>query len=120
MSDLATQVQNCARCPLGNGQKSTQDSSWHWCLLISQRSPAAIVFHGAQERLAGGSATQCLETETFQFQLRDRVSEGERRERERDRDRDTETETEGQTETDRDRQTDIDRQRQQRETETGR
>lgn len=85
MSDLATQVQNCARCPLGNGQKSTQDSSWHWCLLISQRSPAAIVFHGAQERLAGGSATQCLETETFQFQLRDRVSEGERRERERDR-----------------------------------
>lgn len=34
---------------------------------------AAITFYGAQERLAGGSATHCLETETFQLQLRDRV-----------------------------------------------
>lgn len=25
----------------------------------------AIIFHGAQERLAGGGATHCLETETF-------------------------------------------------------
>lgn len=64
-SGLANQVQSPTWCPLGDGQKSTEDSSWHQCLLISQRSPAAIIFHGAQERLAGGGATHCPETEIF-------------------------------------------------------